>query len=368
MTRNQNKDQRQINSKLSYLQNIKYLSIGSEYNTENYKENEILFENLDNEDTKIFKIPHIINELMNLESVSIKHSNVNTIDKVFFNFKNLKEIVLNNNYNLTELKANTFKDLPALKILDLHNNGIKTIQSGAFNNLPALTALNLSYNRINTIETGTFCNIPKLKEIDLEGNSISKLKMGSFDLLKTVTRLLISTQHIVNIEEATFKDIPNFRKLSNGLDLLPNKRMEGPLCKNFIEWSTTYNDKLSRLKEFYQVYINELMVSAFVRVPDLFNTAQTEKLVFINPKEKKKLEKINLPSNLKTIEIPFDVKQVTHLYLYNIGLKSIPDNINEYSNLKYLDISFNYIENSEIEKNEKIPKITKKSEEYRKLW
>jgi Leucine-rich repeat (LRR) protein len=54
--------------------------------------------------------------------------------------------------------------------------------------------------------------------------------------------------------------------------------------------------------------------------------------------------------------------------LYNIGLKSIPDNINEYSNLKYLDISFNYIENSEIEKNEKIPKITKNSEEYRKLW
>jgi Leucine-rich repeat (LRR) protein len=48
--------------------------------------------------------------------------------------------------------------------------------------------------------------------------------------------------------------------------------------------------------------------------------------------------------------------------LYNIGLKSIPDNINEYSNLKYLDISFNEIKNSEIEKNEKIPKITKNSE------
>jgi hypothetical protein len=65
MTRNQNKVQRQINSKLSYLQNIKYLSIGSEYNTENYKDNEILTENLDNEDPKIFKIPQMINQMIN---------------------------------------------------------------------------------------------------------------------------------------------------------------------------------------------------------------------------------------------------------------------------------------------------------------
>ena len=129
-------------------------------------------------------------------------------------------------------------------------------------------------------------------------------------------------------------------------------------------------DRISGLKKLYQVNLNELIVFACIRLSgklkdssehgiDLFNSNPTEKLVFINPNENLKLEKIILPLNLQTKEIPFDVKEVTHLYLYNIGLKSIPDNINEYSNSKYLDISLNYIEDSEIEKNEKIQQIRK---------
>ena len=161
MARNENKDvQRRKHSKVSDLQIIKYLSIGNEHFTE-YKENEILKEDdilklneilKDTEDRKILKIPQMRNTLIYLEKIIIERSNLNAIDKVFFDFKNLKEIILNLNFDLTELKTNTFKDLPALKILDLHNNGIRTIQSGAFENLHALTELILSNNRIKTIE------------------------------------------------------------------------------------------------------------------------------------------------------------------------------------------------------------------------
>jgi hypothetical protein len=56
----------------------------------------------------------MIKKLIHLEKVSIKRSNLNTIDKVFFDFKNLKEIILNLNFDLTELKTKKFKDLPAL--------------------------------------------------------------------------------------------------------------------------------------------------------------------------------------------------------------------------------------------------------------
>jgi Leucine-rich repeat (LRR) protein len=96
-----------------------------------------------------------------------------------------------------------------------------------------------------------------------------------------------------------------------------------------------------------------LIVYACIRVNNLNNNAESQRIIFITHNKNIKLEKITLPSKLKTIEIPFDVKEVTHLYLYNIGLKSIPDNINEYSNLKYLDISLNYIEDLKIQKLKK---------------
>jgi hypothetical protein len=54
----------------------------------------------------------MINKLIHLEKVSIKRSNLNTIDKVFFDFKNLKEIVLNYNLNLAELKQINLKIYP----------------------------------------------------------------------------------------------------------------------------------------------------------------------------------------------------------------------------------------------------------------
>jgi hypothetical protein len=123
MARNENKDVlRRKHSKVSDLQNIKYLSIGNEHFTE-YKENEILKEDdilklneilKDTEDRKILKIPQMRNTLIYLEKIIIERSNLNAIDKVFFDFKNLKEIILNLNFDLTELKTKKFKDLPAL--------------------------------------------------------------------------------------------------------------------------------------------------------------------------------------------------------------------------------------------------------------
>jgi hypothetical protein len=90
----------------------------------------------------------------------------------------------------------------------------------------------------------------------------------------------METEPIVNIEEAAaFIDIPNFRKLSNGLSLCPNKRMEGPLCRFFIEWSnqlyeipvdeTSLKDEsdifgLNFFKKLYQVNVNELIVFACI--------------------------------------------------------------------------------------------------------
>jgi hypothetical protein len=119
-----------------------------------------------------------------------------------------------------------------------------------------LTELNLCKNRINTIETGTIYNLPELKTIYLQLNNISLLQTGSFNCLKNLTGLYIDTDSIVNIEEAAFNEIPNFRKFTNGNSLFPNNRMEDQLSKTFIEWSTNFIDKFSRLKEFYRVNVN----------------------------------------------------------------------------------------------------------------
>jgi hypothetical protein len=140
-------------------------------------------------------------------------------------------------------------------------------------------------NKINTIETGTFYNLPELKFIGLDYNSdcILKLKIGSFNCLKNLTGINIAILPIMNIEEAAFNDIPNFGELSNGLSLLPNKRMEGPLCQYFMRWSHICfgSGKSKRYinREFYQVNVNELIVYAYVRVlanPLHQNTTQSQ--------------------------------------------------------------------------------------------
>jgi hypothetical protein len=136
----------------------------------------------------------------------------------------------------------------------------------------------------------------------------------------------METEPIVNIEEAAaFIDIPNFRKLSNGLSLCPNKRMEGPLCRFFIEWSnqlyeipvdeTSLKDEsdifgLNFFKKLYQVNVNELIVFACIILTGdckdfskdgiaLFNSNPTEKSVFIYSNKNIKLEKIIFPLNLQ---------------------------------------------------------------------
>jgi Leucine-rich repeat (LRR) protein len=144
----------------------------------------MLIKNLENVDNKIFEIRQMITELIKLETVSIKCTNLNIIDKVFFDFKNLSQIILIKN-NLTELKTDTFKDLPALRILHLSHNRIKTIQSGSFNNLPSLTMLILSYNlmdknSIKNICKDSFRDFEKLKYLNLSGNTITKIDKEAF--------------------------------------------------------------------------------------------------------------------------------------------------------------------------------------------
>jgi hypothetical protein len=60
-----------------------------------------------------------------------------------------------------------------------------------------------------------------------------------------------------------------------------------------------------------------LIVYACIRENNLNNKAETQRIVFINHNKNIKLEKISLPSYLKTEEIPFNVKEVTHIRTFN---------------------------------------------------
>jgi hypothetical protein len=105
MATNLNKDLIHKISEISDLRNIKCLRIGyflDYLDFSLYNRNEIFEENLANKDPNLLKIPGTIRKLINLEIVTIKYTNINTIDKLFFDFKNLKEIFLNYNFELTE--------------------------------------------------------------------------------------------------------------------------------------------------------------------------------------------------------------------------------------------------------------------------
>ena len=98
-------------------------------------------------------IPHVVFELVNMISLDLKYTKINTIPDN--NLTSLTELNLDNNYIHT-ITENTMKSLINIKILTISNNFLKEIPS-EINILLSLEVLDLSFNTIS--------NIKKIKKI-----------------------------------------------------------------------------------------------------------------------------------------------------------------------------------------------------------
>lgn len=98
-------------------------------------------------------IPPVVFELVNMISLDLKYTKINTIPDN--NLRSLTELNLDNNYIHT-ITENTMKSLINIKILTISNNFLKEIPS-EINILLSLEILDLSFNTISN-------NIKKLKK------------------------------------------------------------------------------------------------------------------------------------------------------------------------------------------------------------
>jgi hypothetical protein len=151
---------------------------------------------------------------------------------------NLVEIILNKNYKITKIEANTFNGLSNLYRLYLNNNKIIKLKSNTFNGLNELGYLWLNDNEITEIEPDSFNGLSKLKELWLRNNKIIKLKSNTFNGLSNLKELWLNRNKITEIEPDSFNGLSNLKELylsSSGI----NKLQTG-----------TFNG-LSNLKELY---------------------------------------------------------------------------------------------------------------------
>ncbi|KAL3278306.1 hypothetical protein HHI36_013639 [Cryptolaemus montrouzieri] len=132
---------------------------------------------------------------LNAENICFKNVTVHgynlhnhTIEKVIISSNNLKDelpkfvfdTIEMENENVAVLYENCISDMDSLKELLLKKNGIQEIRPGALKNLPALRIIKLNGNKLKTIKRGVFNNL-LVSEIDLRENEIEFIEDTAFN-------------------------------------------------------------------------------------------------------------------------------------------------------------------------------------------
>ncbi|XP_078093354.1 leucine-rich repeat-containing protein 4C [Mustelus asterias] len=116
------------------------------------------------------------------------------------------------------IKADTFKQLRHLEILQLSKNLIRQVEVGAFNGLTNLNTLELFDNRLTTVPSGAFEYLSKLRELWLRNNPIESIPSYAFNRVPSLRRLdLGELKKLEYISDAAFEGLINLRYLNLGM-------------------------------------------------------------------------------------------------------------------------------------------------------
>ena len=151
---------------------------------------------------------------------------------------------------LSALQAGDFRDLHALRALDLNRNFLETVPEGLFEDLRAveevylsgnllselpggtfdgqtanLSVLDLSANRLKRLPDGVLGNLDALVSLSLAGNGLSDLPAGLFDGLGDLQRLSLAGNDLKSLPEDVFADLGSLGEL----DLLGNELKDLPV-------------------------------------------------------------------------------------------------------------------------------------------
>ena len=250
--------------------------------------------------------PETFENLPKLKILSLSYSNIVEINsKSFYKLPLLEELILEGN-NITEIKPQTFTNLPKLKILNLsHNENLTTLSPEAFN-LPELEKLNLTSTRITEIKPGTFSNLPKLETLDISWVFIEEIQPGTFKNLPKLKTLDLSyNDDLRTLHPKAFYDLPSLEKLD-----LSETRINPIKTGIFVD--------LPKLKELDLSSNNSLTI--FILYPKAFYDLPS-------------LEKLNLSGT--------GIRKITLLRTFHVkgSTQGLPQQSIEFTNLNRLVVN-----------------------------
>ena len=165
-------------------------------------------------------------DLHALRALDLNRNFLETVpDGLFEDLGAVEELYLSGNL-LNELPDGTFDGQTAnLSVLDLSANGLETLPDGVLRNLAGLVSLSLAGNGLAHLPGGLFDDLVELDELDLSANSIDELPDGLFDGNLELRDLDLSINEISELPEGVFADLGNLAEL----DLSGNKLKDLPV-------------------------------------------------------------------------------------------------------------------------------------------
>ena len=132
---------------------------------------------------------------------------------LFRNQGRLKLLYLGNN-RLTTLSFKWFEKLTNLVIFQCAYNRISTLTPGFFNGLSKLQTIDITFNSISILPDDLFKDQTRLQGLKLNGNSIERLPVGMFFHLYQLRELVISHNRISSLAKSTFGSLRNLLYLA----------------------------------------------------------------------------------------------------------------------------------------------------------
>ncbi|VVC38524.1 Hypothetical protein CINCED_3A023463 [Cinara cedri] len=211
-------------------------------------------------DNKIMSLPSDSSTDLHLPALKLLDVSDNGIHRVPSNSLTaltlLRWLYLGGN-SMQQLDNGAFSGLNQLQILTLNDNKLLSIHPNTFKELPLLTELNLKGNRLEILEPSLLSNNGKLKKLDVSHNRLTEIHESYFSINKELEELSLSHNSL--------SEFPSSLSSNPKIKILDLKNNEIKQMKSGMVSSMPY------LKELYlsENNLNILNEGAFQQLPNL---------------------------------------------------------------------------------------------------
>ncbi|KAL3278307.1 hypothetical protein HHI36_013640 [Cryptolaemus montrouzieri] len=186
------------------------------------------------------------------DAIELKNENVPILyENCISDIESLDELILEKN-GIQEIRAGALRNLPAIRIIKLGQNKLKTIVTGVFNNLQ-VSDVDLSKNEIEVIEDTAFNDMPELLSIKLTDNKLTKWNKNWF--LNTPLLNRLSFQHNL-IEELPAEAFTNLK----GKKKFGRLSLDVNLIFSYNKIKTLHPDTFKDIKDINNLWLDNNLI------------------------------------------------------------------------------------------------------------